>query len=124
METRHRLIARASLVLFLLGTATAAALPPGSRVVLASSSTLLRLTSHKPTRTPVPTATNTPVPPTNTPVPPTNTPVPPTNTPTNTSVVPPTSPPINPSVPTATPTASDPVVVAAGDIACDPSDPS
>ena len=135
METRHRLIARASLVLYLLGTATAAALPAGSRVVLATTPALSPLTSHKPTRTPVPTATNTPVPPTNTPtntaVPPTNTatntpvvtPVPSTSTPTNTPA-PPTSTPTNTALPTATPTASDPVVMAAGDIACDPSDPS
>ena len=61
-------------------------------------------TSILPTTSPLPTATNTPVPPTNTPVPPSNTPVPPTNTdvpPTNTPV-PPTNtdvPPTNTSVP-------------------------
>ena len=59
------------------------------------------------TPTPIPTHTNTPVPPTNTAVPPTSTPVPPTNTPAPTNTPGPTNTPAptnTPGGPTSTPT--------------------
>lgn len=57
-----------------------------------------------PTPTPMPTFTDTPVPPTPTPVPPTDTPLPPTETPTEVPTdTPPPPPTITPIPPTATP---------------------